>query len=259
MDFYQPEGSYRFSSDALSLARYACNFIVEELQRKKPQKKPFEPYLIMDIGCGCGVIGILVLQFFKELYPEFYPYLKIIGIEKEEELCQAAKYNARIFEHEQNYFALQADISQKESVGLVQKFALETALLEKLPFLQKQDGGVAKNPRIFDLVVTNPPWYRAESKLHSVFALRNNALFGDDNVLNMFFAFGEKFLKKYASLMTVAKTACYMDFMQAMPEKIQPVAMQPVYKSLQNKAVFFVLQGKFQSKAVFEILAPTCL
>lgn len=259
MDFYQPEGSYRFSSDALSLARFACHFIVEELQKKKPQNKPFEPYLIADIGCGCGVIGILVLQFFKELYPEFYPYLNVIGIEKEEELYRAAKYNAHIFEHEQNYFALQADIFQKESVGLVQKFTLETALLDKLPVLQKQDGGVAKNPRIFDLVITNPPWYRAESKLHSVFALRNNALFGDENVLEKFFAFGEKFLKKNASLMTVAKSACYMDFVQAMPEKIQLVAMQPVYKSLQSKAIFFVLQGKFQSKAVFEIFAPTCI
>ena len=59
--------------------------------------------------------------------------------------------------------------------------------------------------------------------------------------------------------MTVAKSACYMDFVQAMPEKIQLVAMQPVYKSLQKKAIFFVLQGKFQSKAVFEIYAPTCI
>lgn len=255
MDFYQPEGSYRFSSDALSLARYACNFIVEELQKKKI----LQPYLIADIGCGCGVIGILILQFFKELYPELYPYLKIIGIEKEEELYRAAKYNARIFEHEQNYFALQADIFQKESVALVQKFTLETALLDKLPDIQKQDGGVSKNPRIFDLVITNPPWYRAESKLHSVFALRNNALFGAENVLETFFAFGEKFLKKHASLMTVAKSACFMDFVQAMPEKIQLVAMQPVYKSMQNKAVFFILQGKFQSRAVFEIFAPACI
>lgn len=259
MDFYQPEGSYRFSSDALCLARFACNIILHELQKKKPQKKPFEPFLIMDIGCGCGVIGILILQFFKELYPELYPYLNVIGIEKEEELYQAAKYNARVFAHEKNYFALQADIFQKESVGLVQKFVLETALLDMLPHLQKQDGGVAKNPRLFDMVITNPPWYRAESKLHSVFALRNNALFGDENVLESFFAFGEKFLKKNSSLLTVAKSACFMDFVQAIPKKIQLVAMQSVHNSLQKKAIFFVLQGKFQSKAVFEIFAPTCM
>lgn len=259
MDFYQPEGSYRFSSDALCLARFACNSILNELQKKKPQKKPFEPFLIMDIGCGCGVIGILILQFFKELYPELYPYLNVIGIEKEEELYQAAKYNARVFAHEKNYFALQTDIFQKESVGLVQKFVLETALLDMLPHLQKQDGGVAKNPRLFDMVITNPPWYRAESKLHSVFALRNNALFGDENVLESFFAFGEKFLKKNSSLLTVAKSACFMDFVQAMPKKIQLVAMQSVHNSLQKKAIFFVLQGKFQSKAVFEIFAPTCM
>lgn len=255
MDFYQPEGSYRFSSDALCLARFACTAVLNEMQKKKPR----QPVLIMDIGCGCGVIGILILQFFKEVYPELYPYIRIIGIEKEEELYQAAKYNARVFEHEKNYFALQADIFQKESVALVQKFVLETALLDKLPFLQKQDGGVAKNPRLFDFVLTNPPWYRAESKLHSVFALRNNALFGDENVLKTFFAFGEKFLKKHASLITVAKSACFMDFVQAMPEKIRLVAMQSMHNELQKKAIFFVLQGKFQSKAVFEIFAPTCM
>lgn len=247
MDFYQPEGSYRFSSDALCLARFACNVILDELQKKKPLR----PCLIMDIGCGCGVIGILVLQFFKELYPELYPYLNIIGIEKEEELYQAAKYNARVFAHEKNYFALQADISQKESVALVQKFVLETALLDKLPFLQKQDGGVLKNPRLFDFVLTNPPWYRAESKLHSVFALRNNALFGDENVLEMFFAFGEKFLKKNASLITVAKSACFMDFVHAMPEKIQLVAMQSVHNELQKKSCFLCFTGKVPEQGCF--------
>lgn len=259
MDFYQPEGSYRFSSDAVCMARFACSLILDELQKKKPLKKSFEPYLIMDIGCGCGVIGILILQFFKELYPEFYPYLHIVGIEKEEELYQAAKYNARIFTHEKNYFAVQADIFQKESVGLVQKFVLETVFLDRLPALQRQDGGILKNPRLFDMVITNPPWYRAESKLHSVFALRNKALFGNENVLEMFFAFGEKFLKKNASLITVAKSACFMDFVHAMPEKIRLVAMQSVHKPLYKKAIFFVLQGKFQSKAVFEIFAPTTL
>ena len=78
MDFYQPEGSYRFSSDAVCAVRFACSLIVQELQKKKVK----DPYLIMDVGCGCGVIGILVLQFFKELYPEWYPYLMVVGIEK---------------------------------------------------------------------------------------------------------------------------------------------------------------------------------
>ncbi len=102
MDFYQPEGSYRFSSDAVCAVRFACSLIVQELQKKKVKA----PYLIMDVGCGCGVIGILVLQFFKELYPEWYPYLMVVGIEKEEELYQAAKYNAKLFEHEKNFFVL---------------------------------------------------------------------------------------------------------------------------------------------------------
>lgn len=255
MDFYQPEGSYRFSSDAVCVARFACTQIIREMEKKSVRKK----YLIMDIGCGCGVIGILVLQFFKELYPEWYPFLQVVGVEKEETLYQAAKYNAKMFGHEKNYFVFHGDIAQKESVAGLQKFALETVLLDKLPEMLAKDGGELKNPRLFDMVVTNPPWYRAESKLHSVSRLRNAALFGNEEVLGMFFSFGEKFLKKHASLITVAKTACYMDFLQAVPPSVQPVAMQAVYKTMQDKAVFFVLQGKYQSKAVFEILPPASL
>lgn len=255
MDFYQPEGSYRFSSDAVCAARFACSLITAEMEKKSVRKK----YLIMDIGCGCGVIGILVLQFFKELYPGLYPYLQVIGVEKEEALYQAAKYNAKIFGHEKNYFAFQTDIARAESVGLVQKFALETVLLDRLPEMLAKDGGELKNPRMFDMVITNPPWYRAESKLHSVSALRNTALFGSEDVLQTFFSFGEKFLKKNSSLLTVAKTACFMEFLQAFPKSVQPVAMQPVYKTMQDKAVFFVLQGKYQSRAVFEVTAPVSL
>ena len=252
MDFFQPEGSYRFSSDAICTARYVCMAILEDFQKKHIKR----PYLIMDIGCGCGVIGILVLQFFSELYPEYYPYLRVFGIEKEEELFRAAKYNAKIFGHEQNYFVFQLDVLKTESVGYLQNKVFEEVFIDTLPQMQEKDGGVLKNPRLFDFVVTNPPWYRAETKLHSVSQLRNTALFGNETILQSFFAFGEKFLKKNASIVTVAKTACYMEFMQAIPKTIQITAMQAVHKKIQHKAIFFILQGKYLSKAVFEILAP---
>lgn len=252
MDFYQPEGSYRFSSDAVCTARYVCMAILEEFQKKQIKR----PYLLMDIGCGCGVIGILVLQFFSELYPEYYPYLRVFGIEKEEELFRAAKYNAKQFGHERNYFVFQMDILKSESVPLLQNKVFEEIFIDTLPQQQNKDGGVLKNPRLFDFVVTNPPWYRAETKLHSVSQLRNTALFGNEAILQGFFAFGEKFLKKNASMVTVAKTACYMEFMNAMPKSIQIIALQAVHKKIQQKAIFFILQGKYLSKAVFEILSP---
>ena len=252
MDFYQPEGSYRFSSDAVCTARYVCMAILEEFQKKQIKR----PYLLMDIGCGCGVIGILVLQFFSELYPEYYPYLRVFGIEKEEELFRAAKYNAKQFGHERNYFVFQMDILKLESVSLLQNKVFEEIFIDTLPQQHNKDGGVLKNPRLFDFVVTNPPWYRAETKLHSVSQLRNTALFGNEAILQGFFAFGEKFLKKNASMVTVAKTACYMEFMNAMPKSIQIIALQAVHKKIQQKAIFFILQGKYLSKAVFEILSP---
>lgn len=252
MDFFQPEGSYRFSSDAVCAARFACTHIIREFEKRKGGR----PYLIMDVGCGCGVIGILVLQFFKELYPEIYPCLKVVGVEKEDELFLAAKYNAGYFEHDRQYFPVRADIRLKESVSLVQRFVFETVLLSDMPQLLNQDGGTVKNPRLFDMVITNPPWYRAESKLHSVSALRNKALFGSDEVLADFFGFAEKFMKKNSSLVTVAKSACFMDFLQAFPKSVRPVGMQPVHKDFRKNAVFFILQGKYQSKAVFEIFAP---
>ena len=68
----QPEGSFRFSADALLLAAFAWG---EDARRA------------VDLGTGCGVVAFgLVLRF---------PELHCTGIDKETELIEAARVNAR--------------------------------------------------------------------------------------------------------------------------------------------------------------------
>lgn len=70
LNISQPANGYRFSVDSLILAA--------QIHPKGNEK-------VMDIGCGCGIISLLLAYR--------YPDIQITGIEIDEELCHWAKQN----------------------------------------------------------------------------------------------------------------------------------------------------------------------
>ena len=104
----QPEKGYRFSIDPLILAAHIF---------PKGHEK------VMDLGCGCGIIPLLLAQR--------YPKLKITGIEIQEELYAFARQNIMDNGFEKNIHILHDDI-------------------KNIQFIETDTRA--------DIIVTNPPY-----------------------------------------------------------------------------------------------------
>ena len=106
MMLFQPEQGYRYNSDTLLLYDFITSF--------SPKGK------VLDVGCGCGILGLLLKRDFPNLE------LHLIDIQKQN--CEIAKTNA-----EHNQIALESMVCQD---------------FVKTKFEHK-----------FDLIVSNPPFY----------------------------------------------------------------------------------------------------
>jgi len=256
MDFIQAKESYRFSSDALLLADFASVHLSKNIFDKKRGIKP--PFLFLDLGCGCGVIGIQILEYVQKNYPDYLKHTYILGIDKEKTLIESAHANAKAFGFHENYHAICADIMTNVSADIVQSWAFDR-IEEQRGITEHAQGGVVKNPRLFDAIITNPPWYSMNRGEASHGNLRRSALFGDETSMAMFFGFAEERLKKNASLYVVGKNAYFHDCIKVLPASLRCTTMQNVHPTQGDNSVFFLLEARFQSKAPMAFLPPLFL
>jgi len=292
MDFIQAKESYRFSSDALLLADFASTHLAKNIFDKKRGISP--PFLFLDLGCGCGVIGIEILKYVSKHYPDYIKDTYILGIDKEHALLESARANAKSFGFYENYHAICADIApntpstydEPSTLNIVATpgiFDRVDTLVQNWAFekIEAQRGkkadahaaasvahadasavahaSVSKNPRLFDAVITNPPWYDVSKGKVSHGILRRNALFGDETTMETFLGFAGKRLKKNGSLYVVGKSANFHDCMKAMPASLRCTTMQNVHARQEDDAVFFLLEARFQSKASMVFPSPLFL
>jgi len=104
----QPRDGYRFSVDAVLAAHFV---------------NPGSNRLVLDLGCGCGVIGLILC--FR------YPEIEVAGLELQEALADLAEENIRRNGIENRFSVLRGDVR---------------AIAELVP------------PESVDLVVCNPPY-----------------------------------------------------------------------------------------------------
>ncbi len=258
MDFIQLKDSYHFSSDAILLAEFINQRIVKNLFEKKRHIKP--PFLMLDVGCGCGVIGLLVLEFVKKNYPEILDNVFMLGIDKNKDLVDIAKQNAEKFGLSKQYQAITLDIelfnAKKQEKNLVQ----EWAFTKIEPYLtNKSDGGIFKNPRFFDVIMTNPPWYLENSGINSQAENRKNALFGNENTLKNFINFSYIFIKHHRYLYMVGRAMHLIRYLHNLPKSLQCLTVQNIHAQKQKNATFFLLETCFQSKADLIVAPPIFL
>ena len=127
----QPVGSFRFSADALLLAEFAAG-------------KTARPLRGLDLGCGCGVVGLgLMLRL---------PALRCTGVDISPELIAAATQNAGRLGLSEHYRAVVGDVRDYRSIAELK-------------------------PGAFDLAVANPPYREVNSGRLSPSGLRLAALF----------------------------------------------------------------------------------
>ncbi len=226
-EYIQPAGSYRFAADAL-LLRDRC---VDELSAGMPA-------VLLDIGAGCGVIGLEVLARL--------PHICCVAVEREPELAEAAAANAERFGFEGRFTVICADIRESGTAKLVRD--------EGLKFAGRHGIACKDAGRPFAAAVCNPPWRLSGTGFEPVSGLRRNALFGGPDVLPSFFSFAGKCLDRGGLLMTVGGVDRLTDYLRAAPEGA--VRIRPFYPDMHGDAALFLMTVKRGAKAAFRIEEP---
>ena len=92
----QPEGSFRFSADALLLAKFTAG-----------QPLP-ERAALAELGTGCGVVSLAVLLE--------KPEWQAVGLEREAVLAEAAARNAATLGLAHAFTPLRGDVNKREDL-----------------------------------------------------------------------------------------------------------------------------------------------
>ena len=143
----QPEGSYRFAVDSLLLSAFI---------------PPREGSMLLDIGAGCGVVGLAALCA--------YPGISVFGVEREPELAGAARNNREVLGFQKQLRVVEADIGSRE-------------LFISGPGSRGEKG---LPEAAFDVVLANPPFRQADKGRVPPSPLRARALFEKVDTLTLF-------------------------------------------------------------------------
>ena len=190
----QPEKGYRFSIDPFLL----CSEI-----------PPLTNQTILDIGCGCGIISLIL----RSEYPE----VKVFGVEVQKELAEIAKKNV-----EQN--------SMRESIIIICK---DIKKIKVQDFYKK-----------IDIIVSNPPYKKAKSgRLNPD---KQKAIARHEIKLNIeeFFIYCNNLLSPHGKVYIIFPAERIYDLLKNMNEnEIKPKTIRFVHTKKEDNAKLVIVSG----------------
>jgi len=207
---FQPSSGYRFSIDSLLLADFA-----------KPRNKD----KILDLGCGCGIISLLLAKKLSEI--------NIIGIEIQESLAELAKQNVTSNHLNSKIEIILGDIKN---------------IKQLIP---------AGN---FDYIISNPPFRPAQAgricpNLSEAIA-RHEIKVNLDDILN-----GARYgLRSGGKLAVIYPAELTAKLIKALCEKkLEPKRIQFVHPSKEQKARMVMIEACKDGGVEVKILKPIFL
>ena len=215
----QPEGSYRFSADALLLARFTAE-----------QALP-EQAVLAELGAGCGVVSLAVLLE--------KPGWKSVGLEREAVLAEAAARNASSLGLDESFTPLCGDVNSREHLRLMR---------EALAFGENLSG-----PPMFDCVMSNPPWRVEGDGRVPPSDLRRRALFGTAETFREFFNAADALLKSGGLLTVVAGADRTADLLAALPKRLHPEILRFVFTKENAPAEFVLLMARKNGRGALRV------
>ncbi|MDX9834692.1 MAG: methyltransferase [Desulfobulbus sp.] len=206
--FRQPKNGYRSSVDAVLAAHFA---------------QPAAADRVLDLGCGCGVIGLILAHR--------YPGITVCGLELQKDLAQLAADNAS-----RNGYNDRVQVQRGDVRAIAELLA----------------------PESFDLVVCNPPYRRQGSgrlNLDDQAARARHELHGDlvDFIRATAFAVCNR--GRAVFVYPAQRSATLLAVLQAhrlTPRRLQPVVAYPQA----TKARLALVEAVKNGGEEFEILAP---
>ena len=219
----QPEGSFRFSGDALLLADFAAALPLPENAT------------IADLGTGCGVVALAVLRR-KTLW-------RGVGLELQPELAAAARRNARRLGVEDRFCVLEGDVGESARLREMRAVLSEG---------KDEEDGVRDCP-LFDAVFCNPPWRRQGAGRLPPSAMRRAALFGTERTFPTFFSAADGLLKNGGRLAVVSGADRTADLLAALPVRMRPERLCFVFTRRAAPAAFALLLARKNGRAALRV------
>ena len=218
----QPEGSFRFSGDALLLAEFA-------LELPLPENTCFA-----DLGTGCGVVALAALRR-KALW-------RGVGVEMQAELAGAAERNASALGLESRFFVVKGDVS------------CSTSLRRARAVLSAGNGkGIDDALPLFDAVLCNPPWRREGAGRLPPSDMRRKALFGTERTFSAFFSAADAMLKNGGRLAVVSGAERTAKLLEALPERLHPEHLRFVFTKDGAPATFVLLAARKNGRSALRV------
>ncbi len=204
----QPLHGYRFSVDAV----LAAHFVLP-----KPGQR------VLDLGCGCGVIGLILAHRVREAV--------IHGLELQPELAQLAADNVRA-----NGFAARMHILRGDVCDPAQTL----------------------EPEAYDLVVCNPPYGTGQDgriNQQSQAAMARHGLAGDLVDFVRTAAFAVRNRGRVVFIVPARRGADLLSLLRA--HRLTPKRMQPIYSFPEaTTAKLILIEAMKNGGEQFEVLAP---
>jgi len=207
-----PNQGFRFAIDSLLLSSFV---------------QPKSGFKLMDLGCGCGVIGIGILLRHPDLNLECW------GIEREKAMLELARANLKQLRLN-NYKLIGGDIK---------------AIKNFLPL-----------PEYFDQIIFNPP-YRSpqQGKLSPVFS-KNRARFTLDTSLADFLHAASFLLKNKGEVfLSYLSEEIVTLFRACQQQRLEPKELIFIHPTLKHSPKICLLKTKKNAKPGLKIHPPLVL
>lgn len=216
----QPEGSFRFSSDALLLADFA-------LEQTLPDNTA-----LAELGTGCGVVSLAVLLKKSGC--------RSVGLEREAVLVEAAARNAAALGLTGAFTPLCGDVTNPKDWRKMREVL----------------GGGAEElsgPPMFDAVMTNPPWRVEGDGRVPPSDLRRRALFGTEATFHEFFSAADSLLKNGGQLFAVCGAERTADMLAALPKRLHAEILRFVFTKEGAPAEFVLLMARKNGRGALRV------
>jgi len=220
----QPEGSFRFSVDALLLAR----FTAEQALRERA--------VLAELGMGCGVVSLAVLLE--------KPDWKSVGLERESALVEASVRNAAALGLNEAFIPLCGDVTSRDALRHMRE-VLGDGVAEA--------SGALSGPPLFDCVMTNPPWRVEGAGRLPPSDMRRRALFGTAETFREFFSAADALLKNGGLLLAVAGADRTADLLTALPKRLHPELLRFVFTRENAPAEFVLLLARKNGRETLRV------
>ena len=207
----QPRSGYRYSIDAVLLAHFV-NI------RKKEH--------ILDLGTGCGVIGLILLHRFKDRISS------VVGYEKQENLVKIARQNVA-------------------ENSLEDRFLIIQCIVEKI------DENF--QPESFSTVISNPPFYIKGAGRISRDPERETARHLTDTSLDCFIKAAAYCVKNKGKIVLIYPSGMLASLLAAMKKyRIEPKRLGLVYSypEVGKEAKLAIVEGIKNGGTGLRVVAP---